>query len=164
MKWTLSRTLIVVQLFIHLAGCYGIGDYEQARNPTYKFIDPTDYRVDPILYPKYRAIRDIQPPDLLPNPNNEPHLKMPRISASDIWEVRHRVDDQLWLYSEEYLRRAKGGNLEIAILADGRVLPGWRGIANPKRVLLRGDRIISITPSQYDLEWGNERLFEPIKQ
>lgn len=155
----LTRLFVLAQLLVLLTGCYGIGDYNQARNPTHRFIDPTDYRVDSSLYPKYRATKDFSPPDLLPNPHNEPHLRMPRISTDYVWQVRHRVDDQFWLYSEEYARRG-GSNLEIAITADGRVLHGWRGIAN---ALLKGDRIISITPDRYDLEWGNERLFEAIK-
>ena len=154
----LIRLFVLAQLLIQLTGCYGIGDYNQARNRTHRFIDPTDYRVDSNLYPKYRTTKDFSPPDLLPNPHNEPHLRMPRISTNYVWEVRHRVDDQFWLYSEEY-GRLGGGNVEIAITADGRVLPGWRGIKN---VLLKGDRIISITPDRYDLDWGNERLFEPI--
>lgn len=122
--------------------------------------DPVSYRVDPGMYSKYRAIRDFQPPDLLPNPHNDPHLRMPRISTDYVWEVRHRVGDHLWIYSDEYARRG-AGNLEIAISADGHVLPGWKGIANPKVVILRGDRAIRLTPDpRYDLSWGDQPLFK----
>lgn len=83
-------------------GCYGVGDYRQAENPLVKYIDPEDYRVDPGAYPQYRAIRDFQPPDLTINPHNEPRFKMPLITRGYIWEVRYRVEDELWLYSREY--------------------------------------------------------------
>jgi hypothetical protein len=124
------------------------------------WIVPDDYRVDPDLYPKYRAIRDFQPPSLLPNPHDEPYLRKPRITRNDIWEVRHRVNDELWIYSESYNNRG-GGDAEIAIRSDGRALPGWRGIADPKHILLRGDRAIPLKAPHY-LEWGNVPLFETI--
>lgn len=125
------------------------------------WVVPDDYLVDPSFYPKYRAIRDFQPPDLMPNPYNEPHLRKPRIKASYVWEVRHRVNNQLWIYSEEY-SKSGGSNAEIAITPEGLVLPGWRGISNPKRVVMRGDRAIPLDAPHY-LNWGNEPLFEPIK-
>ena len=129
--------------------------------------DPVSYRVNPDMYPKYRAIRDFQPPDILPNPHNESRLRMPRISADYVWEVRHRVGDQLWIYSNEYARTRGGpghGHLEIAIYPDGHVLPGWKGIANPKAVILKGDRAIRLTPDpRYDLSWGDQPLFKQMQ-
>ncbi len=157
MRWVAMAVMLSLPV---ICSC---GEYPSNGKDGAVWIVPDDYRVDPNLYPKYRAIRDFQPPDLLPNPNKEPYLKMPKITTDYAWEVRHKVDDQLWLYSEEYARRAKG-NIEIAITIDGRVLPGWRGISDPNRVLLRGDRAIPLSPGyRHDLDWGNEPLFEPIR-
>lgn len=56
------------------------------------------------------------------------------------------------------------GHLEIAIYPDGHVLPGWKGIANPKAVILKGDRAIRLTPDpRYDLSWGDQPLFKQMQ-
>jgi hypothetical protein len=123
------------------------------------YFDPKDYQVDPGMYPKYRAVHDFQPPSLLPNPYNEPHLRMPHVTTTDVWVVRHRIGNVFLIYSEEYAKRG-GDNMEIAIFVDGRVLPGWKGI---RKVLLKRDRVIRLTPDpHYDLSWGDQPLF--IKQ
>ncbi len=134
------------------------------------WIVPDDYQVNPNLYLKYRAIRDFQPPDLLPNPNNSPHLKMPRITTDYVWQVQHKVGDRLWVFSKEYrdrqcreLRCYGTFVYEISLSSDGRVEPGWRQIENPKYVGLRGDRAIPLNAPHY-LDWGNGPLFEPIKE
>lgn len=167
MRWVILSLLLPL-----IVGCYGAGDYVQARNPTVRYIDPKDYRVDPNLYPKYRAIKDFQPPDVAPNPYNEPHLKMPRITKDYVWEVRHRVGDKIWIFSKRYeeqrclIEHCYGTSVyEISISNDGRVEAGWRGIKNPNHVLLKGDRIIPLGPDpRYDLEWGNEPLFVQLKE
>lgn len=174
MSWLLPALLLAVPLL----GCYGVGDYRQAENPSVKYIDPEDHRVDIGAYSKYHAIRDFQPPDLFSNPHDEPHLKMPRITRDYVWEVRYRVGDELWLYSKEYheitcrikkcprsLLGGLGSSLTlISILANnGQVMPGWRRVRDPKQVMLRGDRIVPLQHDpRLDLDWGSEPLFEPI--
>ena len=135
------------------------------------WVIPDDYRVDPNLYPKYRAIQDFQPPDLLPNPHNDPHLKMPVITTDYVWEVRHNVRGKLWIFSKQYreqecrLERCYGSFVyEISISPDGRAEPGWRQIENPKYVVMRGDRAIPLSDARYDLSWGDEPLFKIIKE
>ncbi|MBZ0068271.1 MAG: hypothetical protein K8F26_05580 [Thiobacillus sp.] len=165
-------------------GCYGHSDYLQARNTSVKYGDPEDYRVDPRLYPKYRAVSDFQPPDWVENSENDPDLKMPKITVDCVWEVRYRVGERLWIFCEDYeaklderacnytrgfLRGSTASCVErsvtgISIFEDGRVEAGWRGIKNPKHVFLKGDRAIPLSPDpRYDLSWGNAPLFEAIK-
>lgn len=174
------RRLILGMLpAIFVLGCYGVGDYRQAENPSVKYIDPEEYRVDSKLYPKYRAIRDFQPPDLAPNPYNEARLRMPRITPAYEWEVRYTVGSELWLYSRKYheaicqIKECYGSLLSklgssltlVSILSDGRVQDGWRGVSESKQVMLKGDRLIPLNPDpRFALDWGNEPLFEPIKQ
>lgn len=134
------------------------------------WIVPDDYRVDPNFYPKYRAVRDFQPPDLFFNPHNESHLKMPRITNDYVWEVRHRVGDKLWIFSEKYherkcqIQRCYGSHVfEISISKNGQVEPGWKKIENQKYVRMRGDRAIPQFPDSHDLDWGGGALFEPTE-
>jgi len=100
---------------------------------------------------------------------------MPIISTDYVWEVRHRVGERLWVYSEKYeavydkqtceTKHCYGRSvIEISIFEDGRVEAGWRGVKNPKYVFLKGDRAIPLNPdSRYDLPWGNDPLFEIIR-
>lgn len=173
-SWLISALLLTVSIL----GCYGLGDYRQSENASSKYIDPEDYKVEAAAYPRYHAIRDFQPPDLTANPHNEQRFRMPPILQSYVWEVRYRVGDELWLYSREYheitcrikkchqsLLGGLGSSLTlVSIVADnGRVLPGWRGVRDPKQVMLRGDRIIPLEfDPRFDLDWGKEPLFEPI--
>lgn len=174
MSWLILALLFAVPIL----GCYGMGDYRGAEDPSVKYIDPEDYRVEPRTYSKYRAIRDFQPPDLAANLDNEPRFKMPPISSAYIWEVKYRVGDELWLYSKEYhevtcqikkcyrsILGGLGSSLTlISILANnGKVLPGWRSVRDSKQVMLRGDRVVPLKRDpRFDLDWGNEPLFEPI--
>lgn len=181
----LVRWVSLSMLLPLIVSCYGHSHYLQARNPSMSYGDPEDYRVDPSLYPKYRAVRDFQPPDMAVNPEKDPRLKMPRITMDCVWEVRHRVGHRLWIFCRDYEaeldKRAcsytrgflRGSTsscyersvTEISIFEDGRVEGGWRGIKNPKHVFLKGDRAIPLNPDpRYDLSWGNAPLFEPIKK
>ena len=166
MKW------FAVALLLSMPTICSCVEYPVTGKDGKVWIVPDDYQVDPNLYPKYRAIRDFQPPDLLPNPQNMPHLQRPRITTEYVWEVRHRLGDRLWIYSKEYdnrsceERRCYGASVfEISISIGGHVEAGWRQIENPKHIVLRGDRAIPLNPDpRYDLDWGSEPLFEPIRE
>lgn len=161
---------MVLPLILSLAAACSYTDYPAIGKDGTVWIVPDDYLVNPDQYPKYRAIRDFQPPDLFSNPRDEPHLKMPLITKDYVWEVRHRVGDNFWIFSEKYYQekcrrqRCYGSHIfEVPIYQDGRVEPGWRKIENPRYVGLRGNRAIPKFPDASDLDWGRERLFEPLE-
>jgi hypothetical protein len=161
---------LVAALLLFLPTICACVEYPVTGKDGRVWIVPDDYRVDPNLYPKYRAIRDFQPPDLFLNPHNESHLKMPYITTDYVWEVRHRVGEKLWIFSEAYyarkcqIRRCLGTHVfEISISQDGRPESGWRKIENPKYVGMRGNRAIPVNTDSSDLPWGDQPLFEPIK-
>lgn len=160
---------VAVALLLFLPTVCACMEYSAGRRDDGVWVVPDDYRVDPNLHQKYRAIRDFQPPDLLPNPNNDAHLKMPLITTDYVWEVRHSVGGKLWIFSPEYrdrecrLQGCYGTFVyEISIFPDGRVEPGWRQIENPKYVLMRADRAIPLSDPRNRLSWGDAPLFEPI--
>lgn len=164
MRW------LVAALLVTLPAICSCVEYPATGKDGRVWLVPDDYRVDSNLHPKYRAIRDFQPPDLFLNPHNESHLKMPRIAIDYVWEVRHRVGDKLWIFSEKYhertcqVQRCYGSHMfEISISQNGQVEPGWKKIENPKYVGMRGNRAIPQFPDARDIDWGSESLFEPIE-
>lgn len=159
---------IAIAIFLSLPAICSCVEYQATGKDDRSWVVPDDFRVDPALYPKYRAIQDFQPPNLL---LNAPYLKMPAISTDDIWIVRHKVGNYLWIYSEQYEARVCGGKRcnrvgqnEISIYPNGRVCC-WIQIKDPKYTVLRGDRAVRVEADpRYDPDWGDGPLFSENNQ
>jgi hypothetical protein len=159
-----------------LGGCAApLAHYEQAIYGGV-VISPDEYQVNPSAYPRFR----IKYKRLTPIEGSSVWMY-----PSDVWVVTHDIKGNYLIFSYDYNQRwcrkimtvdmrkkikkdkpcRYTYSAHVLIRPDGAVIGwGWVDIADPEKVVLRGDRMVNL-PSDRSAapRWGPQPSFQAIQ-